>query len=233
VLGVPVLRQQPPVPRRVPSRAFVRFTPVKTTNAPPPVPVLRQLPVTPRRVPSRAVIRFVPARTVNAIPVPVAGPQQYRTAPRRKLSRAYIRFTPVTTTNAPIHRTLFVSLASKAGTDDYGNAFLSGVVSYLTIASGPAAGSYALQAGQVNVLGTPAPGFFIHNMGAPEAIPPSIVAIAGPGGCEIVLGSGASTSGSTEAAVVVQDSTLSGLAGGLVNIIASQLQVNGTPVTVP
>ena len=119
--------------------------------------------------------------------------------------------------------------------DPFGNPTEPGTTGYAVIASGAAAGTYAMQLGQVTVFGTPAPGLFITNLNpaVAAAIPPSVVALSKSSGCELVLGSGASAGGSTEAAVVVQDSTFSGQPAGVVNIVASQLQVNGVAVTVP
>jgi hypothetical protein len=251
--SAPAQRYRTP-PRRTPARAAWRGIAGAARVA---VPAPRQQYRTPPRRPrARAVIRFTPVTTANAAPsrtllislASSAGADDYGNSfPRGILATAGVIQGPeflgsdfiITAAGAffysgtPAAGNLTASVASASGTDPYGNAYLAGIVSYVSIASGPAAGSYALQAGQVSVLGTPAPGYFVHNVAHPAAIPASIVAISGSGGCEIVLGSGASTGSSTEAAVVVQDSTLSGLAGGVVNVVAGQLQVNGTPVTVP
>lgn len=142
----------------------------------------------------------------------------------------------------PAAGNLFFSAAPVAGTDSFGNSYLSLLNAYTSVASGPAAGSYALQLGQVSVLGTPAPGLFIHNTGSAPTIDPSFVAISATTGCEAVLGSGQSTAGATESAVVAQDSVLSGHASGLVVIngdgsvtgnfvITGTLSVNGSTNT--
>lgn len=71
-VSVAAPRLQPaPAPRRVLARAYVRFTPVTTTN-PAPISGRTQpraaLPA-PRRTLSRAYVRFTPVTTVNAPPV--------------------------------------------------------------------------------------------------------------------------------------------------------------------
>jgi len=102
-VAVPAPRQQPgPAPRRRPSRAYVQFRPVTTTNAPPGaagVPVGGWLVA--RSQPSTAVWGGIAA---SGVPVFVAVPaprQQPGPAPRRRPARAYVQFRPVATVNAP------------------------------------------------------------------------------------------------------------------------------------
>jgi hypothetical protein len=91
--------------------------------------------------------------------------------PRRRRARAVIRFTPVTTTNAVTPRTLLISLASKAGTDDYGNAFPQGILASAGVIEGPVfVGSDYLsnQQGSFYYSGPPALGNLISSV-APAA----------------------------------------------------------------
>lgn len=256
-VAVPAPRQEYRTPpRRALARAIWRgIAGVARVAVPAP---RQQYRTPPRRVRARAYVRGTPVATANALPVRTllislasqGGTDDYGNAfPQGILATAGVIEGPefigpdyiINAAGAFFYSgppaagnlSASVTTGTSGGTDPFGNTYLPGVVSYVTIASGPAAGSYALQAGQVSILGTPAPGWFVRNLVHPAAIPPSIVAISSSSGCEIVLGSGASTGGSTEAAVVVSDSTLSGLPNGVVNIVASQLQVNGTPVTVP
>lgn len=131
-----------PAPRRRPARALIAFKPVATVNAAPAPPVSGTVqPATaipaPRRRLARARILFTPVTTVNAAPR-IAGTVQPRPTvpvPRRRRERARIWFRPVTTVNTP--RQLLISLASRAGTDDYGNSFPQGILATEGVIEGP------------------------------------------------------------------------------------------------
>lgn len=123
-------------PRRRSLRALVRFTPVSTTNAlppPPPSGTVQPEAAQPaaRRKPARGIARGLAVPGIRG----TAPAQEYRTPPRRRLSRALVRFTPVKTTNAP--RNLLVSIASQAGTDDYGTAYPQGILATAGEIEGP------------------------------------------------------------------------------------------------
>ena len=129
-----------PTPRRRPRRAVASFPVVATTNAAPaaPVPGTLEAPIAPRRRPRRAVASFPVVATVNA-PARAAGILPPVTTPRRRRARrAWVRFTPVATTNAlPPPKTLLISLASAAGTDDYGTPFPQGIFATAGVIEGP------------------------------------------------------------------------------------------------
>lgn len=92
----------------------------------------------PRRRPARAVIRFTPVPAVNASgPAGKVQPRATVPVPRRKPARAWVRFTPVRTVNAAPPRVLLISLASQAGTDDYGNTFPQGILATEGVIEGP------------------------------------------------------------------------------------------------
>jgi hypothetical protein len=87
----------------------------------------------PRRKPARALWQRITGQAFTAVPAPS---QQPRPAPRRIPARAYVRFTPVATANK-VPKTLLISLASAAGTDDYGNAFPQGIYATTGVIEGP------------------------------------------------------------------------------------------------
>lgn len=112
-----------PAPRRKRLRALTGFTPVTTANAtgvPGKVQPEATVPV-PRRKRARAVSRGTAVPGIRA----AAPRQQCTTPPRRKRARAVVRFTPVPGSIAG--RNLIISIASAAGTDDYGNTFPQGI----------------------------------------------------------------------------------------------------------
>jgi hypothetical protein len=108
-----------PLPRRQLARAVVRGIAVPGIRGTAP---RQQYRTPPRRTLARGLWRAVTGQAHVAVPAPR---QQYRTHPRRQLARAYVQFTPVRTVNG--QRPLIISLASAAGTDDYGNTFPQGI----------------------------------------------------------------------------------------------------------
>ncbi len=190
-----------PVPRRRIARALVAFRPVATTNAPPPPP---------------------PNGTVQ--------PRATVPVPRRRLSRAVVAFRPVATANRAAPRTLLLSLAATAGTDDFGNAYPQGIAAFEQI-SGV---TYALQLGRQTFGSVTAPAFFILNQQSAPFLPPAYTATGvSAAGCGAEIVSGQGTSGAALAAVTVQDSLQSGVPGGLIDLIAGAVAFNGAQMPVP
>ncbi len=116
---------------------------------------------------------------------------------------------------------LIASIAAMAGTDQFGNSYVEGVATYVTIAGT----IYALEVGSQTGSGT---AFLVHNLTSPPNSDPLFSAIqASPAGCVAAVQSGKSTAGSSQAAVDVADSTASGFAGGQVEVIAGQTTIDG------
>lgn len=150
---------------------------------------------------------------------PVAGPRG-RAAVRRGRS-ASSRGAPVIAPPAP--KRLLISLASAAGTDDSGTAYPQGITAFEQI-SGT---TYTLQLGQQTFGSTTAPAFFVSNQGSAPFLPPCYTAAqVSLSGCGAEIVSGQATAGTQLAAIVVLDSALSGVPGGLIELIAGQTLIN-------
>ena len=121
VAALPPSQQPRPAPRRTPARALWRGGAVPGIKGTAPA---QQYRTPPRRTLTRAVWHGITGAAYVKVPAPR---QQYRTPPRRVLSRAVWHGIAVTTVNTPPPRALLVALASKAGTDDYGNTYGQGV----------------------------------------------------------------------------------------------------------
>jgi hypothetical protein len=121
----------------------------------------------------------------------------------------------------PAAGNLIFSAAPAAGTDSFGNAYLEGAAAYITTGGS----TFALQLGN---QGTNGVAFFIHNQTTPPSADPGFSAnLAGPSGTAAEIVSGKGTSGSDQAVMIVSDSTLSGVAGGEVDIIAGLTTTSG------
>jgi hypothetical protein len=142
-----------------------------------------------------------------------------------------------TYSGTPATGNLIFSSAPAAGTDSFGNAYVEGAAAYITTGGS----TFALQLGNQGANGA---AFFIHNQTTPPSADPGYSAnLAGPGGTAAEIVSGKATAGSGQAVIIVSDSTLSGTAGGEVDItagltttsgnmtIAGTLSVNGTDQT--
>jgi hypothetical protein len=120
---------------------------------------------------------------------------------------------------------LIVSIAGAAGTDGVGNNFLEGVTAYTTV-SGE---QVAIQLGLGSFAGTPAAGLFTHDQVNPANSDPFAGSLApSNAGCNAVIYSGTATALATGSGIECDDSVLSGVAGGQVNIIAGQTTMSGT-----
>lgn len=125
----------------------------------------------------------------------------------------------------PAFGNLAISITEAAGTDSHGNNYLSGLACYVTI-SGDVIG---IQLGQGSFAGSPAAGLFTHDQTHPANSDPFAGSLTASGtlGCNAVLYSGKTTAGSTGSGIECDDSTFSGVAGGLVTIIAGQTAIQG------
>jgi hypothetical protein len=122
---------------------------------------------------------------------------------------------------------LIASVASAAGTDvPYGNPYEEGIAAYENI-SGI---TYAVQMGQASFAGIPVAGLFVHVISGitPAFSDPSFSGTGTAVGSSAILYSGQSTSGSTGSGIQATDSTGSGVTSGTVNVVAGQLQLEGT-----
>lgn len=124
---------------------------------------------------------------------------------------------------------LIASIAGMPGTDSFGNAFVEGVAAYATI-SGV---SYVMQLGTQTIAGTTYPALFFEDSSSPPVIPPAVVGSGGAGGAGLQVYSGQSTAGATVAAIVVEDSVLSGDPNGAIGLeadvtVTQSLTVGGT-----
>jgi hypothetical protein len=142
-----------------------------------------------------------------------------------------------TYSGTPAAGNLIFSSAPAAGTDSFGNAYVEGAAAYITTGGA----TFALQLGNQGSNGA---AFFIHNQTSPPNADPGFSAnLASPSGTAAEIVSGKATAGSGQAVIIVSDSTLSGTAGGEVDIsagltttsgnmaITGTLTVNGTDQT--
>lgn len=111
--------------------------------------------------------------------------------------------------------------------DPFGNPTVNGVDGYVSI-SGVL---YALQLGQASFGGSPIGAFFVHNMNNPPLTDPMFGGFADPTGAVAEVFSGQAGGGSSGSAIQLQDSTSAGVANGVVNVIAGNLNFNGGLLT--
>jgi hypothetical protein len=122
---------------------------------------------------------------------------------------------------------LIVSIAGSAGTDGVGNPFLEGVTAY-TVLGGH---TIAVELGLGSFAGTPAAGLFTHDETAPANSDPFAGSLTSSNaGCNAVIYSGTATALAAGSGIECDDSVLSGVSGGQVNIIAGQTTMSGTAV---
>jgi hypothetical protein len=126
-----------------------------------------------------------------------------------------------TYSGTPAAGNLIFSSAPAAGTDSFGNVYVEGAAAYITTGGS----TFALQLGNQGANGA---AFFIHNQTTPPTADPGYSAnLASPSGTAAEIVSGQSTAGSTQAVIIVSDSTLSGTAGGEVDISAGLTTTSG------
>ena len=112
--------------------------------------------------------------------------------------------------------------------DGHGNTAEPGLTAYVTAGGN----EYALQLGSQVISGVTVPAFFINNLtSTPTEAPAYTATQAGTAGCGCEIYSGRSTPGSTAAGIAVEDSTESGVPGGLVQIISGETVLNNSAVT--
>ena len=117
---------------------------------------------------------------------------------------------------------LVVSIANAAGTDPFGTSYVQGVVEYVKGSDG---NTYALQLGTASS----SVALFLNNITTPPLIPPALSLIqASPSGCGVEITSGKSVVASVSSGVIVEDSTISTIANGLVSLIAGQVSLGAT-----
>jgi hypothetical protein len=127
-----------------------------------------------------------------------------------------------TYSGTPAAGNLIFSSASAAGTDSFGNAYDEGATAYITTGGS----TFALQLGNQGANGA---AFFIHNQTSPPTADPGYSAnLASPSGTAAEIVSGQATAGSTQAVIIVSDSTLSGTPGGEVDISAGLTTTSGS-----
>jgi hypothetical protein len=127
-----------------------------------------------------------------------------------------------TYSGTPAAGNLIFSSAPAAGTDSFGNAYVEGASAYITTGGS----TFALQLGN---QGTNGAAFFIHNQTTPPSNDPGFSAnLASPSGTAAEIVSGKATAGSTQAVLIVSDSTLSGTPGGEVDISAGLTTFSGS-----
>lgn len=121
---------------------------------------------------------------------------------------------------------LIASSASAAGTDSFGNTVPPGLTSYAAVA-GTFPGTYAITlADQQDIYGNTVASLLFNNLTHSPNVPPGVTAQThNTIGSNLNLQSGRTVAGSAPAEVQVQDSTSSGQAGGLVDVLAGALQV--------
>jgi hypothetical protein len=129
----------------------------------------------------------------------------------------------------PAAGNLVASIAPLAGADSFGNAYVAGEASYVTI-SGT---RFAVQLGQTTINGFNYPGSFIHNMTNPAFADPAYsTTFASPGGCANEMSSGQSLSTSVASGVVCEDNMLSGVVNGLIALVCGQVQLGNSGTAV-
>lgn len=120
-----------------------------------------------------------------------------------------------------------IASMTNQASDPFGNPTENGVVGYVNIGGI----LYALQLGQSSFGGSPVGALFIHNMTNPPSSDPVFGGFADPTGAVAEMYSGQAQAFSTGSAIQLQDSTSAGVAGGVMNVIAGNLNFNGGLLT--
>ena len=149
------------------------------------------------------------------------------------ISPAVIHVAAQPVTVAIKHKRLIASITNSTGTDPVTSTpYLEGITAYVY----NGATEYALQLGSQVFGGNTIPAFFMTNVNNPPFLPPTVSSASttlSPSGTGLEMQSGAATSGSTNSAVVLEDSTLSGVSGGTVDLIGGQILLNGSQLSIP
>jgi len=111
---------------------------------------------------------------------------------------------------------LIASIAGQAGTDGLGDTVEEGITAYVVIGGH----TIAVQLGQGSFFGTPAAGFFSTDLTTPPAVAPFLGSL---GNGIVVISTGQSTGLATAAGIECEDSVVSGLANGNINLVAGSL----------
>lgn len=124
---------------------------------------------------------------------------------------------------------LIASAAPAAGTDGFGNTVKPGANAYVTV-TGTFAGTYAISLNdQLQTWGATVAALVFQNLTNAANLSPAITAQThATAGNNINIQSGKSTAGAVGATIQVQDSVSSSTPGGLVDILANEIQLLST-----
>ena len=119
---------------------------------------------------------------------------------------------------------LVASVSGHAGTDPFGNAYPEGFAAFVNITD-----NVTVQMGEASFGGTPVAGMFMHDSSSVAFSDPCFGTVgAGAGGPDCIMWSGQGNSGSSGSGIECQDSTGSGVPGGLVTVVGGLCEVQGT-----
>ena len=121
---------------------------------------------------------------------------------------------------------LVIAITPQAGTDDFGNDYPAGVTVFLPVTAGGQTGTYAITLGDFTSPYTDFAALTFTNQTNPADMPPAILAASDSSGSGLELVSG-NAIGATPAQIDLLDSSLGGVAGGLLAVSAGLLSLSG------